>query len=174
MTYNEIQKRITPILKDNGFRVIARSKNSTRFESEFVSFHAGFDERENCLLFFVGIKNRFHSDLVYAYEFFNENFHAVKDCDAATKLIYFLTGKGKAILQGDVHKLEELEKFTNEKAKRYTKKLLNGQNLNAAENAWQIKNYHDFIKNTEQIEDENLSKSYILKKEYALKKLSKY
>ncbi|MDZ7606076.1 MAG: hypothetical protein U5K79_10930 [Cyclobacteriaceae bacterium] len=97
----------------------------------------------------------------------------MKDCDAATKLIYFLTGKGKAILQGDVQKLEELEKFTNEKAKLYRKKLLNRQNINAAENAWQIKNYRDFIKYTEQIEDENLSKSYILKKEYALKKLSK-
>jgi len=74
---------------------------------------------------------------------------------------------------GDLNRMDELEKFSQERSRIYTKNLLEEQILTAANNSWDKGNYKDFIDFIDQTNQNKLSSSYKLKYKIANKRLKK-
>jgi hypothetical protein len=89
----------------------------------------------------------------------------------AEKFISFLQNEGNAILQNDLAKIDEIEAFRIMAANEYTTAIINKQNLEAADKAWNENNYRDFINHTNKVAEDALPKSYGLKRKIALRKI---
>jgi hypothetical protein len=173
MNYKEIIKKLNPIFEINGFEIDESLRNFTKYQSEFVTINISFDEKEKSLSIFIGKKNGFLSELTDKtyIDFFGESSQSINGNDFSEKFIHFLAGKGNALLEGNLKILDALELYSFNEAKVYTTSLMNRQYINDADNAWNKNNFSDFLKFINCVNENDLSKSYILKKEFALSKI---
>jgi hypothetical protein len=81
----------------------------------------------------------------------------------------FFENEGKPLLMGDLNRINELEKFSLERSRTYTKNILEKQIFEAADNAWDKSNYKEFISVIGQINKDKVPLSYQLKYKIANK-----
>jgi hypothetical protein len=82
-------------------------------------------------------------------------------------LVAFFTHEGSPLLKGDKNLFGKLQEFADRRNHLYHEQI----KLNQADIAWASKNYRDFIDIMSEIDLVMLPKSYILKRNYAKKKL---
>jgi hypothetical protein len=104
-------------------------------------------------------------------EVFEEDFTMFQKQSIDEYIINFLKGRGNALLKGNPDVLERLDAYTNRKAKEFTKKIVNLQNLKMADAAWANKDYAGFIKYINLIDHSSLQESYIKKYKIAKSKV---
>ena len=85
-------------------------------------------------------------------------------------LALFFEEEGKPLLNGDIATLDAIEKCITRESEEYTRKLIEKQNLDKANNAWNEGNYNEFIKCMDGMDKQKLPPSYELKYKMALKK----
>ena len=174
MNYEETIKLIDPLLKMHGFSIVESFKNYTRYQSKRVSVIIGFNDKENSYVVFAGRNDRSLIELwwkVYE-EFFDVDFQAIQGESFSEKFINFLKGSGNFILLGDLDKLNDLEKYSLKSDHKYTKNIVDQQNLTIADKAWSENNYAKFIKYINLVSFDFLPNSYLLKRKIAQRKLA--
>lgn len=171
MNFEEIVAILTPFFQQNKFSVAETFKNYIRYENRRVKIAVAYDWRDNSITVFVGQIDKFETELSgdTIDKFFNDNINLRNNNLFTENLISFLTGKGNALLKEDLNTLFKLEEYSNRMAKEYTDNLIKEQNLRAADDAWQEKNYSEFITQLDKIKKDSLSQTYLMKYQYALK-----
>jgi hypothetical protein len=165
---------ITPFLRRYHFRVAETYKDFVKYESEHTEISVGYDDRDHYYFTLIGnkIDNSISLDVINLRDVFAYDVEIFIKKPFVTFFIDFFSTKGQNILNGDLTKFKELKKNREERAERYTKELIEKQNLKAADNAWSVNNYSDFIRYLDLVNRSNLPKSYELKYSIAKDKLS--
>jgi len=165
---------ITPFLRQYNFRIAESSKDFVKYESEQAEISVGYDERDQHYFTLIGnkIDNSISLDVVNLSDVFAYDIEIFIKQSFVDFFLNFFSTKGYNLLKGDLTKFNELKRNRKERAERYTKELIEQQNLDAADNAWSLKNYSDFIRYLDLVEKRNLPNSYELKYSIAKNKLS--
>ena len=131
MRFEEILLDATPFFLSKNFAIAERYNNYIRYESQVTSLSISFNERENTLIIFVGIKGKQMTELSQKVlnEFFSENIILEDNKSFSKNLIHFLLHKGNAIINDDLNILTKLEAFNSKLAKEYTDAIIRAQNL---------------------------------------------
>lgn len=176
MEFNQlVLNRLGLIFQKHNLHVIEQFKNHVKLKSDSVIITLNHDERENSNAFYVGgnedflypvdeyvLKSAFNSDLKInnvTQEMFINN------------LAIFFEGEGKPLIAGNIYALEAVEKYVYKEGEVYTTQLVDKQNLDAANKAWEEGNYKDFIKYLDKTDRQKLPASYKLKYKMAHQKL---
>jgi len=176
MEFNKlVLDRLEPIFKKHNLHVTEQFKNYVKLKSDNVLITLNHDERENSNAFYVGssddflypideyiLKSAFNSDLKINHvtqEMFVNN------------LAIFFEGEGKPLIAGNTYALEAVEKYVYKEGEEYTTQLVDKQNLDAANKAWEEGNYKDFIKHLDKTDRQKLPASYELKYKMAHQKI---
>jgi hypothetical protein len=163
------------IFQGHGLHVAEQFKNYVKLKSDAVVIILSHDERDNSNTFEVGrsedflypvndnvVKEVFASDTVLSN---------VTSEDFVNNLVVFFEGVGSAIINGDAAALKAVENSVHKQSEEYTNQLVDKQNLDAANKAWQDGNYEKFIKYVDRISKQNLPSSFSLKYRMAQQKL---
>lgn len=176
MEFNQLViERIVPLFKGYDLLIVEEYKNYFRFKSNVVEAVISYNELDRTSIFEMG----------KAYEFLyplndkliKQVFGSDANINQVTKEIFvdnialFLKGNGSALLRGDESKLRDLKNFSEKESEIYTFKVLQEQNLAAANKAWEDGNYKEFIKIIDQINKDKLPSSYQLKYKIANQKV---
>lgn len=156
---------IIHFLRQYDFRIVESYKDFVKYESEHAEISVGYDVKENNHYALIGNKfeNSISLDVLNLKDVFGYDVELFIKKSFVYFFIDFFRTKGHAILSGDLSKFNELKRNLIERAERYTKQLIEQQNLNAADNAWSLKEYRDFIKYLDLVDRSNLPESYALK-----------
>lgn len=163
------------IFQKHNLHVIEQFKNHLKLKSDSVIITLNHDERENSNAFYVGnnqdflypvdeyiLKSAFNSDLKIN--------HVTQEV-FVNNLAIFFEGEGKPLIAGNTYALEAVEKYVYKEGEAYTTQLVDKQNLDAANRAWEEGNYNDFIKYLDKTDRQKLPSSYELKYKMAHQKL---
>lgn len=176
MEFNQlVSNRLGLIFQKHNLHFIEQFKNHVKLKSDSVIITISHDERENSNAFYIGsnedflypvdeyvLKRAFNSDLKISnvtQEMFINN------------LAVFFEGEGKPLIAGNTYALEAVEKYVYKEGEAYTTQLVDKQNLDAANRAWEERNYKDFIKYLDKTDRQKLPSSYELKYKMAHQKL---
>jgi hypothetical protein len=176
MEFNQfISDRLGLIFQKHNLHIIEQFKNHVKLKSDRVFITLNHDERENSNAFYIGsnedflypvdeyvLKRAFNSDLKISnltQEMFINN------------LAVFFEGEGNPLIAGNTYALEAVEKYVYKEGKAYTTQLVDKQNLDAADKAWEEKKYKEFIKYLDKTDKQKLPSSYELKYKMAHQKL---
>jgi hypothetical protein len=150
-------------------------KNYIKLESDKVVLTVGYFEQESSSYLFVGGKekplypideNVFRN--VFKSELEINNLSAE---DFINKLKIFFEKEGIPLITGDEEILTALERYVYNESKDYTSKLVEMQNIDAANRAWERGNYEEFIKYFDKLNRLKLPSSFELKYKWANQKL---
>lgn len=176
MEFNQlVSNRLGLIFQKHNLHVIEQFKNHVKLKSDSVIITLNHDERENSNAFYVGsnedflypvdeyvLKSAFNSDLKIN--------HVTQEV-FVNNLAIFFEGEGKPLIAGNTYALEAVEKYVYKEGEAYTTQLVDKQNLDAANKAWEEGNYKDFIKYLNKTDRQKLPASYELKYKMAHQKL---
>lgn len=176
MEFNQlVSNRLGLIFQKHNLHVIEQFKNHVKLKSDSVIITLNHDERENSNAFYVGsnedflypvdeyvLKSAFNSDLKIN--------HVTQEV-FVNNLAIFFEGEGKPLIAGNTYALEAVEKYVYKEGEAYTTQLVDKQNLDAANKAWEEGNYKDFIKYLDKTDRQKLPASYELKYKMAHQKL---
>lgn len=176
MEFNQlVSNRLGLIFQKHNLHVIKQFKNHVKLKSDSVIITLNHDERENSNAFYVGsnedflypvdeyvLKSAFNSDLKIN--------HVTQEV-FVNNLAIFFEGEGKPLIAGNTYALEAVEKYVYKEGEAYTTQLVDKQNLDAANKAWEEGNYKDFIKYLDKTDRQKLPASYELKYKMAHQKL---
>jgi hypothetical protein len=171
MNFEQTITEITPTLETRGFLVVESRRHYTKFQSSKITIVVSYDSFEHSFSVFVGRRNGEMNELtqdVYLHVFGRKSQNGI---NFAEKFIHFLEVEGKAIMENDTGKLDELETYCKRTAEEYTASIINRQNLQAADRAWAESNYRNFIAYLDKVAVDALPKSYNLKRNIALQKM---
>ncbi len=165
---------ITPFLRQYDFLIAETYKDFVKYESEHTEISVGYDNRDHNYFTLIGSKtdDSISLDAVNLRDVFAYDVEIFIKKPFVTFFINFFSTKGLDILNGDLTKFNELKRNREERAMRYSKELIEKQNLKAADNAWSVNNYSDFIRYLDLVNRSNLPESYELKYSIAKDKLS--
>ena len=173
MNFEQEIARISYVLEKRGYAITEHSTNCVKLQSKLITIIFFYSSLEYTFTIFLGRNNGEMNELydkVYL-NVFGINFQQVTGASFAEKFISFLQNEGNAILQNDLAKIDEIEAFRIMAANEYTTAIINKQNLEAADKAWNENNYRDFINHTNKVAEDALPKSYGLKRKIALRKI---
>lgn len=177
MNFNQIiTNRFNSILVSHCFDLTDQFNDNLKYENNGLYILFTRNPREQTNTLWVGSDDGFPievSDSILR-EFFNTEIEIEhKSIDEFSSNVYeFLKGEGLILLQANKEDYLALERFSQNKSEEYTSQLLEQQYLDAADEAWRTENYVDVLKNLDQIDEDNLSKSYRQKYKIAKKKIS--
>jgi hypothetical protein len=176
MDFNKIViERFEPIFHKNNLCVIEQFNNYVKIESDNIVITVYHNERENSNSFYFGIKDSplYPIDENVLKGVFNSTLkinHVTPDV-FVNNLALFLEGVGSSLIVGDKDTLRAVEKFIQNESNEYTAELVNKQNLDAANKAWEEGDYKDFIRHLDKTDRQKLPSSYELKYKMAQQKL---
>ena len=176
MEFNKIvTDRFEPIFHKNNLRVIEQFNNYVKIESDDIVIIISHNERENSNSFYIGIKDSslYPIDENVLKGIFNSalKINYVTPYVFVNNLALFLEGEGSSLIDGNKDTLRTVEKYIQNKSNEYTAELVNKQNLDAANKAWEDGNYKDFIMYLNKTDKQKLPSSYKLKYKMAQQKL---
>lgn len=171
MKFNQlISLKLHTLFTDHGLIISEQSKDIVRYESALLQISIVHNPKENSSNLWVG---KSHSiaieiDNRVMQEYFNSDLKLTNLPHETFKnnVFMFFTGEGKKLLEGSEKALALLEKFDNHRSSEYTANLVEKQNLEAANKAWNDGNYTEVIKYLDMINKNNLPKS--LKQKYKI------
>ncbi len=178
MEFNqEVHNKLDLIFQEYNLLIVEEYKNYLKLRSSYLMIIIGYSPLENSGILYIGrqtVKSEMievHNDVMK--EFFNSDLRLSSLTTEAflNNLVIFFKREGKPLLDGDLNKMIELENYYKKKNKDYTRKLIDQQNLESADHAWNEDNYKVFIEYLEKVNFETLSNSYKLKYKIASKKL---
>ncbi|RRQ46497.1 hypothetical protein [Chryseobacterium sp. SC28] len=177
MDFNiQIKTQLFPIFQRYGFEIVEEFKNVLRFQSSITKINIVHNPFENSNTIWVGKRGK--TDMIEINNnllilFFNSllNLDKVSVEVFINNLVIFFENEGESLLIGN--KINDLEKFDLERSKIYTQNLLNQQNINAADKAWQQNDYENFVNIINGLNYEKLPKPYLLKYKIAKQKLNR-
>ncbi len=156
--------------------VIEQDDNYIKLLSKKLQFIIVHNKRENSNTFFIGRKDK--NDVVEIDNDLLERFFQSKlelsevSIDVFLRnLEAFFENEAKPLLTDDLNFITQLEKFDLERSNEYTLNLLMRQKLIAADDAWSQSNYKEFINLIDQINNEDIPASYLLKYKIANQRL---
>lgn len=176
MEFNSlISKKLSVFFKNYNLQIIEEFKNYLKLKSDKIFIILTHDEREKSNALYVGrnenhmypidenvLKKAFDSDL---------KINNISQEEFVNNIAIFFEGKGRPLISGNVYAIEAVEKYVYLEGQLYTTELLNKQNLQAANKAWEQNNFKDFIRYLDNIEVRYLPSSYKIKYKMALRKL---
>lgn len=178
MTFNQlVSYKLRPIFQRGNLQITESSKNYIKFKSDNVVITLNHNERDNSNAFYVGS----NEDFLYPIDEYllksvfksNLKINQVTQEMFVNNLAVFFEGEGEPLLAGNNYTLEAIENFISKEGEEYTTQLVNKQNLNAANKAWEEGNYKDFIKYLNKIDTQKLPASYKLKYKKAIQKMKR-
>lgn len=178
MEFNKLLlDKLGPIFKKYNLYIIEQFENYIKLQSEYITIIIVYNKKENSNTLWIGRND----DLKDKVEIDNEVMEKVFDSNLKitlvtteifiNNLVAFFEGIGKPILQGNLKKISELEKFNARRSKQYTLQLTEKQNLKNADDAWERKDYKMFIEYLNKIDKLHLPQSYYLKYKMANEKI---
>jgi hypothetical protein len=173
MNFEQEIAEIFSTLKEGGFSIIEHRTDYARFQSKLITLVVSYSSLEHTFSIFLGRNNgemNELSDKVFL-NVFGTNFKQLSGATFAGKIISFLQNEGSAIPQNDLSKISEVEAYSRKAANEYTSAIINRQNLEAADKAWNESNYRDFISHLDKVAEDALPKAYGLKRKIALRKI---
>jgi hypothetical protein len=176
MEFNKlIFEKLGLIFQKYNLHLVEQRSNYLRLQSSSVIIIISQNPLENSNTLWIG-RNAANSDQV---EIDNKTLRLFFKSDLRLSevtintfidnLVLFFEKEAKPILNGDLVEITRLEEFDLERSHLYTEKLLKKQTLEAADKAWENKNYNEFIKLINQTNKESLPLSYQLKYKIATK-----
>ena len=176
MSFSEIiLEKLGITFKRYNFNIVEQRDDYLKLHSDNLEITFSYNQLENSNTFFLN-KN---VEKTHSIEIDNETLKSFFNSDLRlsevainlfiNNLILFFENEGKPLLIGDLNRINELEKFSLERSRTYTKNILEKQILKAADNAWNKSNYEEFISLIGQINKDKLPLSYQLKYEIANK-----
>jgi hypothetical protein len=176
MSFSEIiLEKLGITFKKYNFHIVEQRDDYLKLHSDNLEISFSQNQPENSKTFSLNkslkkthsieidnetLKSFFNSDLRLSEVAFNLFIN---------NLISFFENEGKSLLMGDLNKINELESFSLERSQIYTHNILKKQILKAADNAWDQRNYKEFISLIGQINNDKLPLSYHLKYKIANK-----
>lgn len=176
MDFNQLViEKIFPLFQKQDFTVENEYNNFFQFKSAHIEVIISYNELDRTSLFEVGKRDNF----LYPIndKAINIVFGSDIKVDKQTKEVFidniaiFLESEGSIIFKGDTKKLDEFKHFIEAESNIYTSQILKQQNLSAADKAWNVGNYMEFIKLIEQVNKNNVPFSYLLKYKIAIKRV---
>ena len=148
MNFEELIYPLTEFLTDNNFSVTNKSPYSIEYSSNFTTIRIAYANLEKLFYTYVGQSSKSLIELTptAAKEVFNDDSFKFQSTLTIDNLISFLQGNGKSILSGDKNAFIELNEFSERQSKEYTRRIIQSQNIQSADEAWMQKDYINFIK----------------------------
>lgn len=176
MEFNKLVfKELGIIFKSNNLHIIEQSNNHVKLKSKSLVITLIHDERENSNGIYVGSNEDF---LYPVNEFILKNaFNSNVKIDNVTPEVFlnslciFFENDGKSLISGNQYALEVIKKYVYNASETYTDLIVNTQILEAANKAWDKRNYKEFIIYIDKLDKQILPESYLLKYKIAIKKL---
>lgn len=176
MEFNKLVfKKLGIIFKNNNLHIIEQSNNHVKLKSNSLVIRLIHDERENSNGIYVGSNEEF---LYPVNEFILKSaFNSNVKIDNVTAEVFlnslciFFENDGKSLISGNQYALEAIKKYVYNASETYTDQIVNAQILEAANIAWDIRNYKEFIIYMDKLDKQILPESYLLKYKIAIKKL---
>jgi hypothetical protein len=173
MNFEELIYPLTELLIDNHFSVTNKSPHLIEYSSNFATIRIAYANLEKLFYTYVGQNPTSLIELTptSAKEVFNDNRFQFQSTLTIDNLISFLQGNGKAILSGDKNAFIKLNEFSERQSKEYTRRIIQSQNIQSADEAWIQKDYVNFVRFIDKTEKHLLPESYLKKYKIALGKL---
>lgn len=170
-----VLKKFRSLFEVHGLEMTEQSNNIVRYESALLKVSLAHNPRENSNILWIESKHSNDSieiDDQVLKEFFSSKLQLNNLPQEAfvNNVFLFFTSDGERILQGDTELLDKLETFDQVRSEIYTLKLLEAQNIAAAEKAWKDRNYPDVVKYLSKVKMANLPASLRQKYKIARKK----
>ena len=179
MLFNQlVSNKLHSLFTEYGLIMTEQINNTVRYESSIIHISLVYNIRENSNYFWLGTKSsnifvEMNNEVMRDFFYSDLKLEHLSQEDFVNNIFLFFTNEGKRILQGDKSQLNKLIKFDQHRSERYTAKLLESQNLEAANKAWQEENYSGFVKHLDKLNVAILPASFRKKYEIAKKRLSK-
>lgn len=178
MEFNqEVHYKLDLIFQEYNLLIVEEYENYLRLKSPHLTIIIGYSPIENSGILYIG-RSSGNSEMVEVNndvmkEFFNSDLHlsSLTTEIFLNNLVLFFKREGKALFEGDLNTIIELENYYKKKNTAYTRNLIDQQNLESANHAWNQENYKEFIRYLEKINFETLPNSYKLKYKIAFKNL---
>jgi hypothetical protein len=162
---------------EHGLKVTEQSKYIVRYESNDLIISLIHNPREHSNTLWIGRKNfnEVEIDNQIMRDYFSSDLKLGNLPQGAfvKNVFLFFMGDGKKLLERSEHAFICLEKLTDKGAKEYTTKLVEKQNLEAANKAWTDGNYSDVVKYLENINKDDLPRSFRKKYKIAQQRSNK-
>ena len=177
MNFNQtIIDKLDAILSAHYFVLTEQFKGSLKYENNGFYFSFTRDPREQMDVFWVGRHDGFPIEInnKILSEFFNSEIKIEqKTMDEFALNVYeFLRTNGMRLLQAKEQDYLALEYFSEKQSEEYTSEILERQYLDAANKAWEKKNYSDVLKALSHIDKNRLSISFKQKYKISKKRIS--
>lgn len=170
-----ISENLHSLFIEHGLEMTYQSINNVQYESQELVIRLSHNPRENTNTLWVRRKyfNEVEIDNRVMREHFNSNLELsnLPQETFVNNLLLFFMGDGEKLLEGNEHAFVRLMKFYKQRSSDYTANLIEQQNLEAANKAWDDGNYVEVIKYLEKVNKANLSASLKQKYKIARKKL---
>lgn len=178
MEFNQlISQKLQSLFAEHGLKMTEQSKYILRYESNELVISLSHNPRENSNTLWVGRKsfNGVEIDNQIMREHFSSDLKLsnLPQETFVDKVFLFFMGDGEKLMEGNEHALSSLEKFNEQRSHEYTAKLVEKQNLEAANKAWKDGNYSEVIKYLEKINTDDLPESFRQKYKIARQRLGK-
>jgi hypothetical protein len=175
MNFEESIYPLTEFLIGKNFNVSVKSHYLVEYSSNSVLIRVVYDNHEHLFYTYVGKKSTslFELTPLTIKEIFKDYSFKYQTTLTIENLISFFNISGKSILAGNEKVFKKLNEFYEQASKKYTKQLLQYQNIQLADEAWLQKDYANFIKSIDKTEKTLLPESYLKKYKIAIAKLQK-
>ncbi|UAY53041.1 hypothetical protein [Ferruginibacter albus] len=166
---------LTEFLIDNKFSITKKEQYFIKYSTNSVVITIAYVNLEHLFYIHVGQNSKSLIELtpISIKEVFEDDNFRLQSSLTIDNLISFLKGIGKCLLLGDKKIFKALNEFSESQVTKYTKQIIQSQNIKAADKAWGQKDYVAFIKCIDRTEKELLAESYLKKYRIAVNKLQK-
>lgn len=172
---NFVNNRIKEILSKYKFDVDEEYENYFKFSSDDFSLVISHNKLDKINSFDIGKRgsqsNEINNLILKRVFKTNLRFEQLPLSKFLINVEIFLNEYSNQIFCPDCQIIDIIQLITENEAKIYTNSIIESQYLNFANNAWANKNYDEFIKYMDKIIFMDLSKSMIMKYQFAKKRL---
>jgi hypothetical protein len=175
MNFEESIYPLTEFLLDNNFSVTKKSVHFIEYSSSSATISVAYASLEYSFYIHAGQNSKSLTELtpIAIKEVFKDDSFRFQSTLTIDNLMSLLKTTGKSIVIGDKDVFNALEEFADNRSREYTRKIVELQNIQWADNAWIQKDYLNFIKFIDKTEKNLLPESYQKKYKIAVDKLQK-
>lgn len=168
-----VRKSLFPILKKHGFGVAEEIRNSFKFQSSVMVVNLAFYERDQSHFIEIGRKGEalypLNDDAIKElFDFPLPIDHVTSEAFVQNVSILLKSKYGAELLKGNI---DSFISFNLRKVEKFNTELTHNKILDMASKAWKNNDYLSFIKNIDQIDINELPRSYRLRYKIAKDKL---
>jgi len=175
MNFEESIYPLTEFLQDNNFSVTKKSLHFIEYSSSSATINVAYASLEYSFYIHAGQNSKSLTELtpIAIKEVFKDERFRLQSTLTMDNLISFLKTTGKSIVVGEKDAFNALKEFADNRSREYTRKIVQLQNIQWADNAWIQKDYSNFIKFIDKTEKNSLPESYLKKYKIAVDKMRK-